>query len=69
MLTSNTINGVTPARDDHRVTTGMEAAKSNISSLSASATEAQQPNRGLHLFLRTSENVKDLTFTKNAMST
>ncbi|KAK7404945.1 hypothetical protein VNO78_06015 [Psophocarpus tetragonolobus] len=47
---------------------GIEAAKSNVSSLSVSATEAQLPNHGLHMFpnFSTSKILKNLTMVKSA---
>ncbi|XP_027348213.1 protein phosphatase 1 regulatory subunit SDS22-like [Abrus precatorius] len=69
MVYANNIDGVATNREDHRVTTGMEAAKRYISSLSANATEAQLPNHGLLVIplFNTFESLKILNLSGNAI--
>ncbi|KAK7263584.1 hypothetical protein RJT34_31176 [Clitoria ternatea] len=66
---ANTINGETLARENHRVTKGMESAKAYISSLSASAIEAQLPNHELHVIphFRMFENLEVPNLSGNAI--
>ncbi|CAL0333897.1 unnamed protein product [Lupinus luteus] len=65
----NTKNGVTPAKVDHKVLPGMEAAKIYISSLSANATAAQLANHGLVVipFLSAFVSLKVLNLAGNAI--
>lgn len=65
----NTVNGVTAASVDHKVTPGMDAAKRYISSLSANATGAQLANHGLVVipFLSAFVSLKVLNLAGNAI--
>ncbi|KAH1128212.1 hypothetical protein GLYMA_06G300800v4 [Glycine max] len=65
----NTVNGVTAASVDNKVTPGMEAAKRYISSLGANATAAQLGNHGLVVipFLSAFVSLKVLNLAGNAI--
>ncbi|TKY66921.1 phosphatase 1 regulatory subunit pprA [Spatholobus suberectus] len=69
LVAVNTVNGVTAASVDHKVTPGMEAAKRYISSLSANATAAQLANHGLVVipFLSAFVSLKVLNLAGNSI--
>ncbi|RZB75243.1 Protein phosphatase 1 regulatory subunit pprA isoform E [Glycine soja] len=69
LIDVNTVNGVTAASVNHKVTPGMEAAKRYISSLSANATAAQLGNHGLVVipFLSAFVSLKVLNLAGNAI--
>ncbi|XP_057455775.1 uncharacterized protein LOC130746987 [Lotus japonicus] len=65
----NTINGVTAAGVNHKITPGMEAAKRYISSLTANASAAQLANHGLVVvpFLSAFVSLKVLNLAGNSI--
>ncbi|KAJ7948226.1 Outer arm dynein light chain 1 protein, putative isoform 1 [Quillaja saponaria] len=65
----NTLNGLTIAKVDAKVTPGMEAAKKYISALSTAATTAQLANHGLVVipFLSAFVSLKVLNLSGNAI--